>query len=40
MIGIIAAMKEEMLLLKEALEVDEEEVICGTAFYLGKINSL
>ncbi|MDE5715885.1 MAG: 5'-methylthioadenosine/adenosylhomocysteine nucleosidase [Anaeroplasmataceae bacterium] len=39
MIGIIAAMEEEMFLLKEALEIEEEEIICGTSFYLGKLNS-
>ncbi|MDE7263918.1 MAG: 5'-methylthioadenosine/adenosylhomocysteine nucleosidase [Anaeroplasmataceae bacterium] len=37
MIGIIAAMKEEMQLLKDALGVEEAERICGIDFFVGNI---
>ena len=50
MIGIIAAMEEEMSLLREALNLDSSETICGVEFYesndiilckcgIGKVNS-
>ncbi len=38
MIGILAAMEEEMLLLKDALQVEEPERICGIDFYIGTLS--
>lgn len=38
MIGIIAAMEDEMSILKEALNCDEYEKICGINFHIGFIN--
>lgn len=38
-IGIIAAMEEEMLLLKEAIGCDEGSVKHGVSFYEGALNS-
>ncbi len=38
MIGIIAAMEEEMLLLKEALGTEDSEKICGIEFYIGVLS--
>ena len=39
MIGIIAAMEEEMLILKEALEDSTEEELFGIPFYEGRIGN-
>ncbi|MDE7106092.1 MAG: 5'-methylthioadenosine/adenosylhomocysteine nucleosidase [Anaeroplasmataceae bacterium] len=39
MIGIIAAMEEEMEILKDALGCDDFEPICGIKFYVGEIEN-
>ncbi|MDE6656420.1 MAG: 5'-methylthioadenosine/adenosylhomocysteine nucleosidase [Anaeroplasmataceae bacterium] len=39
MIGIIAAMEEEMTILREALDCSDANVVCGISFYEGSIGN-
>ena len=38
MIGIIAAMEDEMSILLDKLNLNVYEQVCGCKFYLGKVN--
>ena len=38
MIGIIAAMEDEMSILLDKLNLSVYEQVCGCRFYLGKVN--